>query len=203
MATQPSGLRSSKRRGVPILGFGNDLTRATPVVVAHALALRDTIFGDVVCELDAPRFIATFSGGNTAPVAVSVRAGNGATPPLIEALETLWTATEPRAPSRRIAWTTFAQQHAEPIARSGGVACYRIEGGDQVQQYLLTEAVASRVRDGACAIAALSDGTDLMRAMPRLERLSGVVPFVVAAADSGDFDRARVVWLGEKQTWTG
>jgi hypothetical protein len=156
-----------------------------------------------VCELDAPRFIATFSGGNTAPVAVSVRAGNGATPPLIEALETLWTATEPRAPSRRIAWTTFAQQHAEPIARSGGVACYRIEGGDQVQQYLLTEAVASRVRDGACAIAALSDGTDLMRAMPRLERLSGVVPFVVAAADSGDFDRARVVWLGEKQTWTG
>jgi len=89
-----------------------------------------------------------------------------------------------------------------PLLERGGVVCERLDGDDEMAARLAMDGIIARAVPTITVAGALSDGTDLVRRAPWLERAIGRIPLSVAPAakDSVPRDRARLLWFGRQGT---
>jgi len=186
--------------GLPVYHLGVSLTEAEHYLLAPALAIRDSLLAQYLWQLPYPTFVGSVQTGLYAERSIGFWVPNRCCPDTVRALHAAWDAVCAESPCDTVEWREFAREVLKPLTGCGLIPYERIETGDQVADYLAMDELLEPPQVGLAVVCALSDGTDMVRRMPFLERLKGRVPFVVQLVpfSGAPPDRARLLWLGER-----
>ncbi|HPU84929.1 MAG TPA: terpene cyclase/mutase family protein [Candidatus Latescibacteria bacterium] len=192
------GFRSLRGRGLPLSAMGDEIVWTDSVPGERAIGATDRVQVSGLVETFPRSVIVQLPGNVRAGCRVSFRIGAEQKSLLMGLLrnsESEWAAA---AGQPGIPWGMFLERYMTPFITQGALPVLQIGPGDQAGIYALTEAVGTGLSNDVAVAAALDDGTDLVRACPRIERLNGLVPFVVALSGVPREENARTLWLGNK-----
>lgn len=180
--------------GLLVYSMGTGLDDAEPYLRAPALAIGDTLVERVLWELHYPEFVSSLDDGKLVVRSLGFWIESCPRPDTMQAIREAWSAICATGSCDTVEGRRFGEQVLQPLVERGVISYERIGTGDQDLDYLLMDELLTRTHGQCGLVGASSDGSDLVRTNPHLERLVGRLPLFVPLA--GPSDRARLVWLG-------
>ncbi|HDS74715.1 MAG TPA: hypothetical protein ENN56_04150 [Firmicutes bacterium] len=135
------------------------------------------------------------------PQRFDVWMSNDCHPDTLDALRRVWQrATE--SDDSGNTWTEILSQFVSPIVTRGGLVCWTVNATSRFETTLAIDGLLeTRLPDGFAVAVADYRGADHIRTNPELERLEGILPFLVSGKiGSENNERARTLWFARNGT---
>lgn len=190
--------------GIPLYHVDTEIDGIVGYLALDEAEIRDSVVTAFFISFELTSIPLRLSNGSIAPQRFDVWMPNKCHPDTLSAVRRVWQRAS-ETPPNGYAWSDVFRHIVSPIASRGGLVCWHPRFQSRFDASVAVSELLRVDRPFGFVVAAADfGGNDRVRSVPEVDRLEGVVPFVVSGPnDYLENERARTLWLSRESTPNG
>jgi prenyltransferase beta subunit len=190
--------------GIPLYHVDTDIDAIFGYLALDEVEIRDSVVTAFFVSFELATIPLRLPNGSLLPQRLDIWMPNKCQPDTLSAVRSVWQRALELS-SNGYTWSDMFRHIVTPIVSRGGLICWNPDFQSRFDASVAVSELIDTDRPLGFVMAAADFGdTDHVRSIPEIDRIEGVIPFVVSGPNEYlENERARTLWLSRESTPKG